>query len=101
MEPKVSSFVNENLPTSATVERVAQGAHEAIDRVAAQAGPAVERVRSAATGAAASIETKAGQIGDWEKQRLEALRVHVRQNPLSSIALAVLAGVLVSRIVSR
>jgi ElaB/YqjD/DUF883 family membrane-anchored ribosome-binding protein len=98
METKVSSFVDATLPTSASVERVAQSAHEVIDRVAAQAGPVLDKARTTATQAAATVEAKASALGEWEKQRMESMREHVRQNPLSSIALALMAGMLLTRL---
>lgn len=80
------------------VDRLAQGAHDAIDRVAAKAGPAVERVRSSATGAAGTLQQKAGDLGALEEQWMESARVVVRDNPLAAVAVAVAAGMLLSRL---
>lgn len=101
MQSKPSEFVNNTLPTQDTVDRAAQSAHAAIDRVAAKAGPAVERVRTAATGATVTLESKAAAVGEVQEQWVANTRDYIRANPLTSIALGVLAGALISKITSR
>jgi len=91
--------ITEALPDRTTVDRAASTAHEAIDRVAAKAGPAVEKVRAAATSAAENLQSKAEAFGEMEDQWLESARGYVRENPLTSVAIGVLAGVLLSRLV--
>jgi ElaB/YqjD/DUF883 family membrane-anchored ribosome-binding protein len=98
MENKVSNLINEKFPTSEAVDRMAQTAHAAIDRVAEQARPAVDKARVAATNAAAAMESKATQLGELEAQWMDSCRNHVRQNPLSSIAIALAAGMLIARL---
>ncbi|CAN5348575.1 hypothetical protein BH09PSE5_BH09PSE5_19090 [soil metagenome] len=89
-----------DIAASATpvVDRLAQTAHETIDRVAAKAGPAVEKIRSTATGAAGTIQQKATDFGAMEEQWMESARGVVRENPLAAIAVAVAAGMLLSRL---
>lgn len=98
---KVSSFIDRSFPNGDSVDRLAQSAHAAIDRVAESAKPAVERARTAAAGAASTVEAKASALGELEQQWMTAAREHVRQNPLTSIALALAAGVLIARLTSR
>ncbi|HZE91952.1 MAG TPA: hypothetical protein VE029_09655 [Rhizobacter sp.] len=98
MENKVSNLIDQNFPTSESVDRMAQTAHAAIDRVAEQARPAVDKARAAATHAAAAMESKASQIGEMEAQWMDSCRAHVRQHPLSSMAIAVAAGMLIARL---
>jgi ElaB/YqjD/DUF883 family membrane-anchored ribosome-binding protein len=86
--------------TLSTVERVAQSAHEAIDRLAAKAGPAVEKLRGSTTSTAESLRARADQFGELEEQWLENTRGYVRENPLTAIAIGVLAGVLLSKLSS-
>ena len=86
--------------TLSTVERVAQSAHEAIDRLAAKAGPAVEKLRGSTNSTAESLRAKADQFGEMEEQWLENTRGYVRENPLTAIAIGVLAGVVLSKISS-
>jgi ElaB/YqjD/DUF883 family membrane-anchored ribosome-binding protein len=89
-----------DIAASATpvVDRLAQSAHEAVDRVAAKAGPAVERLRSTASGAAGTLQQKAGDLGALEEQWMENARTVVRDNPLAAIAVAVAAGMLLSKL---
>lgn len=86
--------------TLSTVERVAQSAHEAIDRLAAKAGPAVEKLRGSTTSTAETLRAKADHFGELEEEWLENTRGYVRENPLTAIAIGVLAGVLLSKISS-
>lgn len=83
-----------------TVDRAAQSAHEAIDRLAAKAGPMVERLRASTNGAGDKLRAKADALGDLEEQWLENTRGYVRENPLTALAIGVLAGVLLSKLSS-
>jgi ElaB/YqjD/DUF883 family membrane-anchored ribosome-binding protein len=98
---KVSNFIDRSFPNSESVDRLAQSAHAAIDRVAESAKPAMDKARTAAAGAAAKVEEKAGALSELEKQWMESAREHVRQNPLTSIALAIGAGLLLAKLTSR
>jgi len=62
--------------------RVVAGAHHTIDRLAETAAPHVERLREA-------------DLGDeWAK----SLRETVRENPLTALAVAVAAGMVLARV---
>lgn len=82
----------------ATVDRVAQKAHEAIDNVAAKAKPAIERVQGAASQASEALHAKADALNEWEDQWLDNARSHIREQPLTAVAVGLLAGVLLSRL---
>lgn len=84
--------------SGAAVDRVAQRAHEAIDTVAAKVKPAVEGVQSAASHAADALHGKADALGEWENEWLDSARTHIREQPLTSLAIGLLAGVLLSRL---
>lgn len=86
--------------TLSTVDRVAQSAHEAIDRLASKAGPAVERLRGTTTHTAETLRAKADAFGEIEEQWVENARGYVRENPLTALAIGVLAGVVLSKIAS-
>ena len=86
--------------TLSTVDRAAQSAHDAIDRLAAKAGPAVEKLRASTTSASETLRSKADQFGELEEQWLENARGYVRENPLTALAIGVLAGVLLSKLTS-
>jgi ElaB/YqjD/DUF883 family membrane-anchored ribosome-binding protein len=83
-----------------TVDRVAQSAHEAIDRIAGKAGPAVERLRTSTGNIGSTLREKADSLGELEEQWVENTRGYIRENPLTAIAIGVLAGVLLSKLSS-
>ena len=101
METKPSEFVKNTLPDQSSVDRAAQAAHDTIDKVAAKAGPAVEKVRTVATGATETLEAKAAALGDAQEQWVSNTRTYIRENPLTALAIGVLAGALLSKLTSR
>jgi len=86
--------------TLGTVDRAAQTAHEAIDKLAAKAGPAVEKLRSTYSTAGETLRNKADRFGELEDEWVESARGYVRENPLTAIAVAVLAGIVISKLTS-
>jgi ElaB/YqjD/DUF883 family membrane-anchored ribosome-binding protein len=72
------------------VERVAAGAHEAVDKAAA-----------AAVSAAKVVEKKGAQLKDLQATYLETCRDQVRDHPLAAIGAAVAAGFLLSLFLTR
>jgi len=86
--------------TLSTVDRAAQSAHQTIDRLAAKAGPAVEKLRASTSSTADTLRAKAQAFGDLEEQWVENARGYVRENPLTALAIGVLAGVLLSKLTS-
>ncbi len=93
------------------VENATSGAHHAIDKASEAARPAVDRVAAGAhnvvdklAGAAASAADTMGVKGEQLKaaqaRATEASRDYVRENPLTSIGIAVAVGFLLSRLVS-
>jgi ElaB/YqjD/DUF883 family membrane-anchored ribosome-binding protein len=72
------------------VERVAAGAHEAVDKAA-----------GAATKAARLIGRKGDVLLAAPEQYLESCRDRVRENPLAAMGVAVAAGIALSFLISR
>jgi ElaB/YqjD/DUF883 family membrane-anchored ribosome-binding protein len=72
-----------------TIDKAANSAHEAVDRVA-----------SATNQAAEALGEKGEQLKNAEQQLVDNCRSYVRDNPLTSLGIAVAAGFLLSRIVS-
>jgi hypothetical protein len=70
------------------VGRVAQGAHETIDRLAQKAAPTVQRLQDSAE--------RARMTGD---QWVEDLRSTVREKPLAALATALMAGLVIARLI--
>jgi ElaB/YqjD/DUF883 family membrane-anchored ribosome-binding protein len=86
--------------SDATVERMVQGAHQAVDRVAEKAGPAVERLRSGMADAAQAVHARADELAALGDEWVETCRNSVRQHPLAAVALALVAGMAVSRLLA-
>lgn len=83
-----------------TVDRVAQTAHQTVDRLAEKAGPAVDRIRTRVADANETLKAQADQLKQMQSEWTESARTCVRDHPMASIAVAVAAGVLLSKIFS-
>ncbi|MGH6753912.1 MAG: hypothetical protein ACREDP_17290 [Bradyrhizobium sp.] len=81
-----------------SVDRAAQGAHEALDRVAAKAGPAIDRVRDSAVAASDRIHAKMDDLSVKQDELMMAARDRVRAHPLAIVGGAVLLGLLLGRL---
>jgi ElaB/YqjD/DUF883 family membrane-anchored ribosome-binding protein len=80
-------------------------AHKSIDNASELAHPAVDRLTSGAhgaveslAGAADSISSKGESFLARQSQKLESSRAYVRENPLTTVGIAVAAGWLVARL---
>lgn len=82
------------------VNRAVQGAHAAVDTVARKVESAVDRFKTGASSTAESVQQGAGEIAEMEKAMMESVRSTVRDHPLITVGLAVVAGMLLSRIMS-
>lgn len=71
------------------VERVASGAHDAVDRAA-----------EAASAAAAALDRKGGVLFAAQEKYMERARDRVRDNPLAALGVALAAGFLISRLIN-
>jgi ElaB/YqjD/DUF883 family membrane-anchored ribosome-binding protein len=81
-----------------TVDKAAQSAHQAVDRMAAKAGPAVERVREKAMQATDTLHAKMDDLSVMQEQWMGTMRDQVRAHPLAVVGAAVLAGLLIGRL---
>lgn len=73
-----------------TVNRLASGAHEAVDRVAGATNQAAE-----------TLCAKRAKIKATEEQWLEDVRTYVQANPITALSMAVAGGYLLSRILKK
>lgn len=73
---------------------------ETIDKAASSAHETVDKIASATTHAAESLGDKGRQLKNAEQQLLENCRGYVRDNPVTSLGIAVAAGFLLSRVMS-
>jgi ElaB/YqjD/DUF883 family membrane-anchored ribosome-binding protein len=81
---------NEEETTMNTTDKVANFAHETVDAVA-----------DASNHARAAFDEKSDQIMNAEQQLLKNCQTYIRENPVTSLGLAVAGGFLLSRLLSR
>jgi ElaB/YqjD/DUF883 family membrane-anchored ribosome-binding protein len=72
---------------AATVDKVAGGAHQAVDRIAA-----------AANTAASQFGVKGEELMAAKDRLLESAREYVREKPVTALAIALAAGFILSRL---
>lgn len=72
-----------------TIDNVSHSAHETVDKIA-----------NATNQAAEAIGEKGAQLKNAEQQLVENCRDYVRDNPVTSLGIAVAAGFLLSRLLS-
>lgn len=92
--------VNKVVPDQASVEHLAQTLHSTVDRIAAKAGPVADKARAAATSAAERAESGLSALRHTEEDWVRASRDYITRNPLTSVALGVLAGALLAKLTS-
>lgn len=89
--------------------KASSAVHSAIDEAARKAGPAIDRAASLAHDAADKVSTVGSQTADWmsaqgehlsaaQKKLVDDTCAYVSANPLKSVAMALAAGYVVSRI---
>ena len=94
-----------------TVDQVGAGAHDVIDKASNAARPMVDRIASGAhvavdkiagatVQAADSLGVKAEQLKNIQDQALAKCQAYVRENPVTSLGMAVAAGYLLSKLLS-
>lgn len=81
-----------------TLNRVAQGAHEAVDRFAEIATPKVRKLGETLSDAELALRARADQLGRTRDEWTESLRGTVRSNPLTAIAAAFALGAVIARV---
>jgi ElaB/YqjD/DUF883 family membrane-anchored ribosome-binding protein len=74
--------------------RVVAGAHHTIDRLAESAAPHVERLQEAGS----HVGVQAEHLRDLGDEWVQSLRTTVRENPMTALAVAVAAGMLLARV---
>jgi ElaB/YqjD/DUF883 family membrane-anchored ribosome-binding protein len=80
-----------------TVDHVAQGAHDTVERIAAKAEDAFESARSVGSDAQTTAYAKYQDFvkGEWA----ESMREEVRARPLAVVGIALVAGLLIGRLI--
>jgi ElaB/YqjD/DUF883 family membrane-anchored ribosome-binding protein len=82
------------------VNAVSDAAHPAVDRLTAGAHRSVDGIAAVASQAAEAIGTRGAQMKVAHERVSAQCRAYVRENPWTSLALAMAAGFAVSRLVS-
>jgi len=73
-----------------TLDKISDSAHEAFDKVA-----------SATSQAAEALGEKGEQLKKTEQQLMKNCRGYISDNPITSVSIAVAAGFMLSRLLSR
>jgi|SwirhirootsSR3_FD_contig_31_2657017_length_379_multi_2_in_0_out_0_1 ElaB/YqjD/DUF883 family membrane-anchored ribosome-binding protein len=81
-----ASTVSES--AAATVDKIATGAHQAVDRIA-----------SAATSAASQLGVKGDEMLEAKERMMDSVSEYVRAKPLAALGIALAAGFVISRII--
>lgn len=84
-----------------TVDKLADSARPAVDRLASTAHQAVDKIADAANTTATKLSTQAEQLNAARERATQAASTYVHDNPLTSLGIAVAAGFLLSRLISR
>lgn len=85
--------------TSPRLDNAVRGVHDTVDRVAAKVTPAIDHLAHSAHSATDAAHQRARQLTATSSEWAESLRATVREHPLTSLAMALAAGYLASRIV--
>jgi ElaB/YqjD/DUF883 family membrane-anchored ribosome-binding protein len=80
------------------LDRVVKGAHETIDRLAESAAPHVHKLEATVGSASHLLQAEAGKAREMGNEWTESVRCTVRDNPLAAVAVALVAGALVARL---
>jgi hypothetical protein len=81
-----------------SLNRVVQGAHDAVDRFADSAAPKVRQLGQSVSSAETAVRARVDQLGRTRDEWAESLRGRVRSNPLTAIAAAMALGAVIARI---
>ena len=80
------------------VDRLAQGAHHAVDQAAASAKPALEKLQESGVAAREVLAEKAEAAASMSDELMDSVRHYVRERPLTVLAGAVALGIVLAGI---
>ena len=83
-----------------TIDKVSESLRPAVDRLAANAHHVVDNLAGIAASATDTIGVKGEQLKQAKDRLTDATRDYVRENPLTSLGIAVAGGLLLSRLLS-
>ncbi len=85
---------------SKTIDRVSKMTRPAVERVASSAHSAVDSIANATCQVADTLGRKGQQLIDAETRMIGSTRGYISANPVTALAIAVAAGVLISRLMA-
>jgi len=101
MESKpIVQAVNKVVPDQARVEQLAQTLHSTVDKLAAKAGPVADKAHAAAYSAAEKAQDGLAALKRHEEDWVRSGTDYIRANPLTAVALGVLAGAILAKLTS-
>ena len=80
------------------IDKVSDAARPAVDRIASGAHQAVDKIASAAGQAAETLGVKGEQLKNAQVRAMEQCRGYIRDNPVTTLGIAIAAGFLLSRL---
>ena len=83
-----------------TTHKVAYAAGPAVDRMASGAHAAVDKTADMAARAAETLDAKGEQLNDLQVRWLESSRAYIRDHPVKALGIAIVGGFLLSRLLS-
>ena len=78
------------------VDRLAQGAHQAVDQAAASAKPALEKLQESGSAARDVLAGKAEAAASMSDELVDSVRHYVSEHPLTVVAGAVALGIVLA-----
>lgn len=76
-------------------------AHQSIDKVSDAAHQTVDKLAGAAAPAADWVSENARKLKNMEQQLVSDASNYVRQHPLAAVGIAVVAGMIISKLIQR
>lgn len=89
------------MDTTIKTAGVQNTAHQGIDKVTDAAHQTVDKIASAATPAADWVNENARKLKQVEQQLVSDASNYVRQHPLAAVGIAVVAGMIISKLMQR
>jgi ElaB/YqjD/DUF883 family membrane-anchored ribosome-binding protein len=102
MAKDISSELPKNTADAhTTIDKAAEAAKPVVDRLASSAHAGVDKMSGALSGASQTMEEKSRQLADAASRFADTGREYVRTSPGTSIAIAVGAGFILSKLLGR
>ena len=98
MNTNTNNNANPNLGANPNTRSAERAAHKTVDSAASGAHEAVDWAADTASNAADSLSEKGHELKETQERWLAVAREYVKENPATSVGIAVAGGFLLSRI---